>query len=323
MSAPRVVLLDGWQHRRAPVHWQGWLAERLTEHGWEVDYLTLPDPERPRYTDWARVVERAVQRDETAPLVIAHGLSVLQWLRMCEDPALTMPLVPRALLVAPPAAGAHGGDVSEYRPSAVLAAAVERRHAVAPLLVSTVDDPYLPEGAGALVEAAGADWVELAEGAHLNTASGFGPWPAVLEWCLTATWPRSEADTADLAHTTAREEIHVNASSEDLALDAWLEEVYRPDGHRLGILSAAITTAAAGAVDDAIASEGLLPIRRHAQLTPRTGEDQLRPEDVADFVRRYGHEYQAAVIAERFAVGEGGRDIRAALDEEGVLARFI
>ncbi|NHI15984.1 alpha/beta hydrolase [Microbacterium excoecariae] len=181
------ILLDGWQHRRAPLHWQGWLAERLVEHGWRVDYLTLPDPESPRYDAWSRVVRDAVGRADR-PVVVAHGLSVLLWLRMCVDATAAQPRVERALLVAPPAAGAHGGDVSAFWPAPEDAATVVAAHERRPDLVWADDDPYLPGGASDLARRAGARSIPLRGGAHLNAAAGFGPWPEALSWCLTGIW---------------------------------------------------------------------------------------------------------------------------------------
>ena len=317
--APHVLLLDGWQHRRAPLHWQGWLAERLAERGWSVDYLTLPDPEHPRYADWSATVRGALAaRPAGGTVVVAHGLSVLLWLRMCADPALGPVVVSRALLVAPPAPGAHGGDVSEYRPDAATSAGLSRRHASAPLLVSADDDPYLPGGAAGLAAATGLSWVRLAEGAHLNASSGFGPWPEALEWCLSGVWP-----AAPSAPNPQERTVHDTPPSPAVpsaALERRLAEVYEPAGHRLGILSAGVDAAAVAAVDRVIARRGLEPGRRHARVQPRPGESAVRAEDLADFVRRYGHEYQAAVLAPGVSASDATGALALALREERVAA---
>ncbi|MBD3750904.1 MAG: alpha/beta hydrolase [Micrococcales bacterium] len=309
-----VVLLDGWQHRRAPVHWQGWLAERLTEQGWRVDYLTLPDPESPRYDAWSRVVVRALRLAEQ-PIVVAHGLSVLLWLRMCEDPGLDIPPISRVLLVAPPAAGAHGGDVSEYRPGKGTAEALRRRHP-APLLVSADDDPYLPGGAASLVAQTGAEWVRFAEGAHLNTASGYGPWPDALAWCETGTWPRTPVATATPALSAHPDNEVIDMTS--TTLDRWLAQTYAPSGHRQGILTVQADAAVIESVDRAVAAGGREPSRRHARLHPRIGEDRVRAADVEDFVRRYGHEYQAAVVDPRLFEGSEGATLARVFSDGGV-----
>lgn len=38
-------------------------------------------------------------------------------------------------------------------------------------------------------------------------------------------------------------------------------------------------------------AHGLAPLRRLALLRPRPGEEAVRSDDAADFLRRYGHEY--------------------------------
>lgn len=67
-----------------------------------------------------------------------------------------------------------------------------------------------------------------------------------------------------------------------------------------------------------LTSVGLLPSRRLARLHPRHGETLLRSADLADFGRRYGHEYVVALLRmETFPV-EGERDeIEGALQGEG------
>ncbi len=59
-----------------------------------------------------------------------------------------------------------------------------RKAADGTVLVSSDNDPYCPEGAA---EAYGRPLkmpVTVIPGAgHLNTDSGYGPWPAVLDWC--------------------------------------------------------------------------------------------------------------------------------------------
>jgi predicted alpha/beta hydrolase family esterase len=312
------LLLDGWQYRRAPLHWQGWLAEQLAADGWSVDYATLPEPERPEYEGWAKVVRDALNGREDV-VVIAHGLSVLLWLRMCAEDA-GLPPVERGLLVAPPASGAHGGTVSEYVPDDAAREGLSRVHRNGVLLVTADDDPYLPGGAETLARTLDVRWVRLPSGGHLNTASGHGPWPDALAWCRTGAWPAVASAAAAAPAAPAAPDDTLDPTG----LDAWLEAVYAPSGHRLGILSVAADASSTAAVDRRLTAAGLRAERRHARLQPRPGEQRHRPGDVADFARRYGHEYSAAVLSAGSLPDDGDqRLVTAAFTAEGVAVQWV
>ncbi|PZU36592.1 MAG: hypothetical protein DI573_13355 [Microbacterium sp.] len=303
-NTPHALILDGWQHRRDGLHWQGWLAERLVERGWSVDYLTLPDPEHPSIEAWSGAIARALEgRDDV--IVVAHGLSVLLWTQLAAD-TLAEGTVRRALLVAPPASGAHGGDVSRIEIARLDAGAVRAAHSEGMLLVTAAEDPYLPGGAESYAAHLGIPWIELAEGAHLNAASGFGPWPEALAWCLDGAWPS-------------------RVQGADEAIEAWIDRTYRPFGHRLGVLSAGeLALSDLDALDRAVVAGGMRPERRHARLQPRPGEHGLRVEDVADFARKYGHEYQLAVIDTALGSRADGAEqsLESALRGAGISVRW-
>lgn len=92
--------------------------------------------------------------------------------------------VARALLVAPPQPDEDEPQSAGFRPvpfdrEGVAAAAGETR------LVCSNDDPWCPpEASHRIGEAIGApiDW--LANAGHVNTAAGYGPWPALEAWSL-------------------------------------------------------------------------------------------------------------------------------------------
>jgi predicted alpha/beta hydrolase family esterase len=303
-STARALILDGWQHRRDGLHWQGWLAERLVERGWGVDYLTLPDPEHPSIEAWSGTIARALgARDDV--VIVAHGLSVLLWTQLAAN-TLAEGAVRRALLVAPPASGAHGGDVSRIEIARLDAGAVRAAHAEGMLLVTAADDPHLPGGAGSYAAHLGIPWIELDAGAHLNAASGFGPWPEALAWCLDGVWPDRAQDAEE-------------------AIGAWIDRTYRPFGHRLGVLSAGeLAPSDLDALDRAVVGSGMRPDRRHARLQPRPGERRLRAEDVADFAQKYGHEYQLAVIDSALGAQAGDTEhaLESALRGAGIAVRW-
>jgi hypothetical protein len=77
-----------------------------------------------------------------------------------------------------------------------------------------------------------------------------------------------------------------------------IRTAHRPTGRRLGI---AVGMPAPADLLDGVAriltDSGQVPLRRLARLRPRSGERTTRPEDVAWFVERFGHEYTTVVLA--------------------------
>jgi predicted alpha/beta hydrolase family esterase len=268
-----LLLLDGWQHRREPGHWQGWLAQAATDAGWTVVEPTLPTPENPDLAVWRAAVLGWLERYPGCT-VVAHGLTALLWLHLAAAGLGTVPPASRVLLVAPPAPGRHGGDVSAapvLDPRGVRAASGE-----VPLLVFAPDDPWAQPPAGTLYGPLELPTVEVPGGAHLNGAAGLGPWPAALHWLDEGSWPTPEGS----------------------ALQA-MTVAHRPGGRRLGIAVAGDLPN--GVLDHAarlLRITGQRPLRRLATVRPRVGETRTRPEDVSDFVRRYGHEYTLLTVPE-------------------------
>ncbi|GLY31029.1 hypothetical protein [Kineosporia sp. NBRC 101731] len=76
-----------------------------------------------------------------------------------------------------------------------------------------------------------------------------------------------------------------------------IRDAHRPHGRRLGII---VGMPAPDDLLDGIAEilthSGELPARRLARLRPRPGETTTRPQDVAWFVQRFGHEYTTVVL---------------------------
>ena len=150
---------DHWQTR-----WQGRLstARRVEQDDWEA-------PDRELWT--ARIVE-AVTRSTRPALLVAHSLGVIAAAHAA--PAFPAGIVRGAFLVAFP-------DVE--RPDMPV-----HLHAFAPvprdplpfpsLLVASRDDPFASyERAEDFGYAWGSAVVDAGEAGHLNSESGFGPWP--------------------------------------------------------------------------------------------------------------------------------------------------
>ena len=181
------LLLHGWQNRRPPEHWQHWLAERLLEEGAQVVYPQLPEPDAPRLEVWLEELRghlAALAGSER--VVIGHSLGTLLWLHHARAGGEA---VDRVLLVSPPGPEAPAPEIArffeiELNPAAVAEAAGSTE------IVCSDNDPYSERGAvEAYAKPLRLRYHLLPGAAHINPDSGYGPWPGVLTWALSAGDP--------------------------------------------------------------------------------------------------------------------------------------
>ena len=165
------LILHGWQGS-GPGHWQTWLAERLRDDGHDVLYPDLPDPDHPRLETWLDTLA-GLQRD--GDTVVCHSLGCCLWLHHRSRGG---PPAPRVLLVAPPCLDPPPREIASFFP-------VPREPAVGTnaRLVCSDNDPYCASAAGVYGARLGIEIDFLPGAGHINPEAGFGPWPAVLDWC--------------------------------------------------------------------------------------------------------------------------------------------
>ncbi|MBT2365643.1 alpha/beta hydrolase [Streptomyces sp. ISL-10] len=202
-ARPAFLLLHGWEHHRPDGHWLRRLDAQLTDAGHDAYYPQLPDPDQPDLQAWLDVLdERLAALRGRDVVVICHSLGCLLWLHaVARRPGQV--LAARVLLVAPPASEKVAG-FPEITAFAHPGATAEHVAAAAPAgsrVVASDNDPYCPQGAReAFATPLGLDTDILPGGAHLDLEAGYGPWPAVLQWCLdptvriVAAAPASRAD---------------------------------------------------------------------------------------------------------------------------------
>jgi uncharacterized protein len=176
------VLVPGW-HGSGPAHWQTWLGEQLTEMGRSVHFATLPDLDAPNLDAWLDGLRNTLYGlPEDGFDVLCHSLACQLWLHHAVLPSTT-PRPARVALVAPPSPNLDAAEVASFFPVPLDVDAV-RRAADGTVLVSSDNDEHCPEGAA---EAFGRPLkmpvTVIAGAGHLNADSGYGPWPAVLDWC--------------------------------------------------------------------------------------------------------------------------------------------
>jgi len=151
---------DHWQSR-----WQARLpdARRVEQADWD----------RPDRAGWIARLDEAVAQAKRPPILVAHSLScalVVCWAAMHARPLRA------ALLVAPADVGSNTRTPPEahvFRPLPMT------RLTFPAIVVASRDDPYVAfERATAMAKAWGAELVDIGNAGHINTASGYGEWPA-------------------------------------------------------------------------------------------------------------------------------------------------
>jgi len=176
------VIVPGWQGS-GDGHWQSWLEDELRAAGRQTLRPQFTDLDNPDFDDWHAALRRSL---DTLPAdgfdIVAHSLGAVLWLHHVVEPGDT-PRPARVLLVAPPSPRTSIAEIAAFFPPPLHIDAL-RNGAGGTVLVAGDDDPYLPEG----IAAAYGLPLEMATtviptGGHLSTNTGYGPWPAVLDWC--------------------------------------------------------------------------------------------------------------------------------------------
>jgi hypothetical protein len=175
------VILHGWQGNE-PSHWQTWLAARLSDAGREVCYPSLPDAATPQLSSWLSALDAALDGlPDDGFDVVCHSLGVLLWLHHVRAGAGPRPA--RVVLVAPPSPRTPVPELAPFLP-VPLSVDLVRHAADGTVLVCSDDDPYCPEGAAlAYGRTLKMATTVLPGTRHINVEAGFGPWPAMLDWC--------------------------------------------------------------------------------------------------------------------------------------------
>jgi uncharacterized protein len=177
-----VVVVPGW-NGSGDGHWQTWLEEQLAADGRTTRRPAFADVDAPDLPEWLAAL-RATMADLPSDGfdVVAHSLGAVLWLHHVADPG-DSPRAARVALVSPPSPRTALPEIAPFFPPPMDVDAV-RHGADGTVLVAGDEDPYLPEGiAAAYALPLKIATTVIAGGGHLNTASGYGEWPAVLDWC--------------------------------------------------------------------------------------------------------------------------------------------
>ncbi len=183
------MLVHGWGGSE-PGHWQSWLAGELREAGREVRFPVLPDPETPNLAAWSTALREALDGlPEGGFDVVTHSLGSVLWLHHAASQAGGVhdagrsPRPARVALVAPVSPHFDAPEIREFLPPPLDIDAL-RRSAEGTVLVAGDVDEFCPETVAlAYGRPLKLPTTVVPGGGHLNPESGFGPWPAMLDWC--------------------------------------------------------------------------------------------------------------------------------------------
>lgn len=191
MTRPRYVLLAHAYAGETSRHWQSWLAGRLAYRRIQVDLLTFTDPDRPKLEFWLAELHEHL---DAAPadaerIVLTHAVGAALWLHHAAGRPGPERRVDRVLLVAPPGPEWHEANVREFEPAPVDRVGVHQAAAYTRLVTSDDDPTAAPEHAAELARRLEVDWDVIPGGGQLTAESGYGRWPAVLEWVRSGEGP--------------------------------------------------------------------------------------------------------------------------------------
>lgn len=162
-----VLIIPGWGDS-GPDHWQTWLHHKNPEYKRVVqkEWITVD------LADWINTLDRYVLDCAKPVVLVAHSLSctlVAHWAQLDRGK------VAGALLVAPT-------DIESKEtapPETWCFAPIPRKKLpFSSIVVASNNDPYTDLGKAQMLAACwGSEFVNIGDAGHINTGSGYGPWP--------------------------------------------------------------------------------------------------------------------------------------------------
>jgi len=173
--AKKILLLHGWGGSDYP-HWQSWLAGELVKEYGCVNFLRFSDVDDPKYIIWMKELQDTLKEFQP-DIVICHSLANTLWFHLCNEQK-ELHEIEKLYLVAPPSLHCTIPELQEFFPLDF----PKKLHAKKTLLITSTTDPYLTmEEAKVLQEGLGVEMKVIQNGGHINTDSGYGEWPWILQ----------------------------------------------------------------------------------------------------------------------------------------------
>jgi predicted alpha/beta hydrolase family esterase len=172
MSAPKTLLLHGWGGSDYP-HWQSWLAGKLANEYGTISFPLLDNPHYPSRNRWLKQAKKSLE-DFKPETVVCHSLGCTLWFWLAQE---NLETVEHLILVAPPSIETDIGTINTFFPLTL----PETLYAKKIDLVASDSDPYIQiDEAKKMSEKYNANLITLKNAGHVNSDSGFGEWPQML-----------------------------------------------------------------------------------------------------------------------------------------------
>ncbi len=170
----KTLILHGWGGSDAP-HWQSYLAAQLARDYGTVSFPSLQEKDMPQKDVWMAQVEQIV-KDFQPEIVVCHSLANTLWLHLCcQKKALH---VKKLFLVAPPSLTCKIDALASFFPVSI----PNDLYSKEVTLITSTNDPYLSEEeAQNLAQTITCKHIILKDAGHINAASGFCEWDAIVE----------------------------------------------------------------------------------------------------------------------------------------------
>lgn len=177
----RVIVIHGTGGSPAG-NWFPWLCEALAKQQIETLVPALPTPDGQSLAAWGSEFDRVVGDVSADDVLIGHSIGSAFVCRLLERQRVHCKLV---VLVSPFARQLGLADFDPLNRSFVEAPFdwdIIRSNSANRVVIHGDDDPYVPllfakEVAGALC----SELIVIPSGGHLNSESGYGPFPLLLE----------------------------------------------------------------------------------------------------------------------------------------------
>jgi len=171
VKTPPILIVPGWTNA-GPQHWLTLWEQAHPEYR-RVEQRDWDTPER---VEWIATLDRAIRASVSPPILVAHSLgciAIAHWTGEHRKDAAGR--VSAALLVAPADVEAQTApqEVRDFRPVPLAALPFP-----SVLVASRTDRSVSFARATQFAQAWGSSLVDAGDAGHLNTAAGYGPWPA-------------------------------------------------------------------------------------------------------------------------------------------------